>query len=60
MDMDVALIVARKADIPAAVARAKSLPVWDGHDSIPVKHAESYTVARSPLGGYRVEWTVIR
>ena len=55
--MNVALIVDRKADIPAAVARARTLPVWDGQVSIPVTHAECYTVRRSPLGGWRVEWT---
>ena len=56
--MNVALIVDRKADIPAAVARARTLPVWDGRASIPVTHAERYTVRQSPLGGWRVEWTV--
>jgi hypothetical protein len=58
--MDVALVVDRKADIPAAVARARSLPVWDGRASIPVKHAEPYTVTRMTGGGWRVDWTATR
>lgn len=56
--MEVALIVARKADIPSAVARARALPVWDGRKSIPVEHAEPYTITPSPGGGHRVQWSV--
>jgi hypothetical protein len=57
--VEVARIVDRKADIPSAVARARALPVWDGRESIPVKHAEPYTVTRMTGGGWRVDWEAV-
>ena len=54
--MTLSVIVERKADIPAAVATARTLPAWDGEKVVPVQHAEPYTVRRSALGFWVVEW----
>ena len=55
MKLPIALVVERREDIPEAVRKARSLPVWDGRRAIPVTHSAIYT-ARRIQDGWRVEW----
>ena len=55
--MTIALVVKRRDDIEAAVARAKRLPVWDGEHEVSVRHRAGYVSAKMRDGrGWRVEW----